>query len=144
MSESPADDYEKIYDDIRARVSERFEMRTQFAGHLGAYLVVSLFVWGYWIYPFNPQGTLETIGAVAMGLWTIGVVVHGVNWLLYEIRERVIQRELERAGLDYAPAKRKPAERLVRLSEDGELLDLPPKEHPAESRSARRESAGRD
>ena len=64
----------------------------------------------------------------------IGFGVHSVNMLMFELRERALREELDRAGY-YTDRTRKAKrdERLVRLGEDGELEDVYQQAYDAEA-----------
>lgn len=110
---------EKAYRRIVKRVEKRFEVRTQFVGHVIAF-IVAVFI-GTQILPN------VLFWRIVFAAWLMGVAVHGVNVLFFELRERAIDRALEQAGL-VDPGKLKNHDtqtaRLVHLSEDGELQDV--------------------
>jgi len=119
-----------IYKDIKKRVHQRFEWRTQFAGHLIAFLafvVASPFVFNQYSGIFQFE-TAFLVGA----LWFGGLMIHAVNVAFAELRDRALQNELEKAGIFPGMIRDEKAkhdnqytgeERLVRLTEDGELID---------------------
>ncbi len=109
------DEISRLYKEIRKQVQERYEARGQFLGHAVTFALVVNFV-----YPtiFGRQ-----FPSLLLGLWTLGLSIHAVNWLLYELRERAVQREFDRV-LEQRGGKAKLDQRLVRLSNDGELLDV--------------------
>ena len=119
-----------IYEDIKKRVNKRFEWRTQFAGHLFAFLafvVVAPFVFT------EAVGVLQTkVGFIVGALWFGGLMIHAVNVVFSELRDRALQNELEKAGIFPGMIRNDKVkhdnhytgeERLVRLTEDGELID---------------------
>ncbi len=120
----PHSEQEEAYRRIVGRVEKRFEVRTQFAAHLAAFIAMVL-VW---------QTILPDIQFwnVVFGFWFAGLMIHGINTLFFELRERAIDQQLEHAGLiDPGKLKRGGVDenvdqgaRLVRLSEDGELEPL--------------------
>jgi hypothetical protein len=130
MDEYSPDELRMIYEDIRARVNARYVSRTMFAGHLVAFLVTTMI-----IVLFARSGMLlglpDNLINYGIAAWFIGICIHTVNWLLTEMRERAIQKELERFGLRsyerYFLEKQKrdnnQQERLVRLTNDGEIVD---------------------
>jgi hypothetical protein len=132
MTDYTPDEILAIYEDVKKRVYERYEMRTSFAGNLAGF-AGTVFVTYVFAQMNILPGFLHNILPWIMGFWLIGLSVHSVNWLLYELRERAVRREIDRIGLGWYDrrlmAKRKrmsdePEERLVRLSDDGEIIDL--------------------
>jgi hypothetical protein len=132
MADYPPDELLEIYDDIKKRVHERFERRSHFVGNLAGF-AGTVFV----VYVLGQMNVLPnwitSILPWVMGAWLIGLSVETAKWLMYELRERAVRREIERAGLGLVQhrliSKRKrivdePPERLVRLSDDGEIIDL--------------------
>lgn len=109
------DEISKLYKEIRQQVKERYEARSQFLGHAVAFLVVVTFAY--------PTIFGREMPSLFLGLWTLGLSIHAVNWLLYELRERAIRHEFDRV-LEQRGGKAKLDQRLVRLSNDGELVEL--------------------
>jgi serine/threonine protein kinase len=130
---------------IRKRIQKRYEERTGLFIHLAIYIVMQLVFWGMWAGSQDLLGTLFTQGSLpdkAMDFpwpifitffWGIGVVANIMDYYNkygpgVEKRERLIQEELERERQrrmesDYdAKPKR---DRRVRLTEDGELEEVP-------------------
>ena len=56
--------------------------------------------------------------------WLTGLGVHTINFAMTELRERALRAELDRAGYYQRAGKAKREERLVRLSDDGEIVDV--------------------
>jgi len=118
------DPNDAIYQEIKQRVDRLFEARTQFLGHAVAFMVAMVAVWFYLI----PQAgwNRSFFFVVSIG-WLMGFSVHIINMVMFELRERALRDELDRAGYYAArTGKSKRDERLVRLSEDGELEDVYP------------------
>ena len=118
MSKKPVSEQEEAYNRIIKRVEKRFEVRTQFVGHLVGF--IALLIAGLLILP-NIQFWYLIYGA-----WFAGLMVHATNTLFFELRERAIDQQLALAGLiDPGKLKRGTDQaRLVRLSEDGELEEV--------------------
>lgn len=135
-----SDPQKEIYKAITKRVKKRFDRRKEFFSHLVGYSVTMAFIWGAWL---NLSQFGEGISGIAAALvtvgWTIGIFIHGTQWYFSELEDRALERELERAGL-YS-GKLKNDERLVRLSDDGELLDLFDEEDTAEMQTVKSKSA---
>jgi len=122
------------YDAIRHRADQRIRKRIEFYKHLGVYVLVNLFVWLFFGFVFLivhdwrafVPAVLTTVG------WGLAVAIHGlVNYLdtvnTDAMRDREIQREIAREiamrGMDVQDLFEKPKrDRLVRLSDDGELV----------------------
>lgn len=124
---SDLSDNERLYQHVVKRIERRYEARTQLAAHFIAF--VALGIVGLFVIPHGQWWV------AVMGVWLAGLLVHAINVGFAELRDRAIERELERAGV-YASAKRKrddevsttheraEAMRLVHLSDDGELVDV--------------------
>ncbi|MCA0456810.1 MAG: 2TM domain-containing protein [Chloroflexi bacterium] len=114
------------YEEIRERISRRYNNRAEFLSHLVAYAAINGFIWGV----LGPSGIYFTLAAILSGLWGTGLVIHGVQFVLKEAQERAIEREIERErawrrNMDQVPdgeIKRK-RDRLT-LNDDGELLEI--------------------
>ncbi|MBC7870798.1 MAG: hypothetical protein H7Y09_08155 [Chitinophagaceae bacterium] len=128
MSDMPPEDARALYDEIRKHIEDRFEMRTQFFGNFASFLFAMFMLWFIFLEPTSASFRNNGLGALISVGWAIGIMVHFVNWIFGEMRENAISREMERAGLRAIPRpsseKAKRAERLVRLSEDGELEEF--------------------
>jgi hypothetical protein len=129
MDDLSPEEIEAIYKDIKRRVEQRYNKRGEFFTHLGAYLAFVFLVWFVWLGPTQfGHGVLGIVMALGTIGWSIGMLAHGIQWLFFELQERALQRELDRAGLAgvYQRVRTKPKrdERLVRLSDDGELEEI--------------------
>ena len=130
MNDYSSEDMRMIYEDVRARINARYALRTTYAGHLVAFLVTTMIIFLFARWGALP-GFLENLILYGIAAWFIGICIHTVNWLLTELRERSLQRELERFGFAsydrYLLGKQKRGnlhqERLVRLTDDGEITD---------------------
>ena len=130
VSELSPEERHTIYQDVRQRVHKRFERRKEFFSHLVGYVVSIIGFWLFW----NPiafgDGGWGIAAALATLGWTIGILIHMVQFAFDEWGERAIDAELERVGLTtYQQRKSKRAEdqedeRLMRLGEDGELVEM--------------------
>ena len=120
-----------IYEEIKEQVRQRFERRTQLAGNLMGligYVIVAPFLFQYESGLFSTQ-----VGFIIGALWLGGLLIHAVNVAFAEMRDRALQNELERVGLLPARTREEKAkhdeqytggERLVRLTDEGELIDV--------------------
>lgn len=144
MSQAEIDELH-IYEAIREDIEKRFVFRTQFFGHLVSFLIFTILIWHFWIGPGSPDSqTLRRhwLATFTTGAWAMGVFIHFINWMFFEMRENAIQREMRRYRLSQIKTektKRKfiQGERLVRLTEDGELEEVNGEDMPAEKRRSR-------
>jgi hypothetical protein len=130
---------------IRKRIEKRYEERTGLFIHLTIYIVMQLVFWGMWAGSQDLFASLFSDGSLpARALdfpwpifvtffWGIGVVANIMDYYNKygpgaEKRERLIQAEVERERQrkmeSYYDAKPK-RDRRVRLTEDGELEEVP-------------------
>lgn len=113
------------YDDIRKRITERYNNRMAFFSHFVAFLVSNGFGWSLWF--MTPESVRSGILGVLLLLisvgWLIGMSIHAIIYLMMEAREHAIERAIqdERAWSNGEKPKRDP---LMRLTEDGELEEL--------------------
>lgn len=110
--------------EIRKRLTERYNARAEFAGHLVAFVISMAVLWGL----LSPQDGWATLALLISGGWLVGLVIHAVNLLMAELRERAIDAAIERerawrGAYPAEPVKAK-RDRLTRLSSDGELLEV--------------------
>jgi len=119
-----ADKDQQYYDEIRRRITKRYEGRAQFFGHLVTFMVINALLW----IGLQPDGFWETVLIAFSGLWFVGLAIHGVNFLLAEMRERAIEKAIERERLFHDDTRLEKSKRkrdaTARLSLDGELLDV--------------------
>lgn len=80
------------YEEIRQRITRRYNNRAEFWSHVVAYIVSSVIVWRV----LSPVGLFFTIAAVIMGFWGMGLVIHAVQYLMKEAQERAIERAIDR------------------------------------------------
>jgi hypothetical protein len=126
-------DVDQIYNDIRKRISKRYQQRADLFGQLGAFLIVMGVIW-LWLQPDGGMGWWFSV-FITVG-WLIALVIQGVEWWVSELKETAIQREFDRVmaqrGWSEAGFKRKNdfldedvfSERLVMLDDEGELVDV--------------------
>ena len=121
---------------IRRRVERRAKQRREFFGSLTSFLAVNFTLWFIWYMSSAGKGTLEfpwPIFITIAWLWSSDLVGQGLQVYRNSERaryrhEQAIQREIAlekmRLGLgDSDDSYEKPKrDRLVRLSDDGELL----------------------
>jgi len=121
---------------IRRRVERRAKQRREFFGSLTSFLAVNFTLWFIWYMSSAGKGTLEFPWPIFITIaWAMSSDLVGQGLRVYQNtenalsrREQAIQREIAlekmRLGLgssdeSYEKPKR---DRLVRLSDDGELL----------------------
>lgn len=107
--------------EIRKRMQQRFDARAAFFSHLIAFVIFNFMVWAFFLDIRNPlESVFGLLGVFVTGGWTIGIAIHFIVYYFAEMRERAIERELERdREFYYEKSKR----RLVQLDEDGELVE---------------------
>ncbi len=124
------------YNAIRSRADQRIRKRIEFYKHLGVYVLVNVFVWLFFGFVFLTTASHNFAALIPAVLTTVGwglaVAIHGlVNYLdtvnTDAMRDREIQREIAREiavrGMNVQDLFEKPKrDRLVRLSDDGELV----------------------
>jgi hypothetical protein len=118
----------QIFQAMEARIKRRYARRIEFISHAIAFVILVPIIWLVilnWLpdYPF-----WKIVGAISTGGWAVGFLIHLVQVIGQEMEDRAIMGEMERLGM-LGSYKRKrdeqsPPERLVRLSDDGEIIDL--------------------
>lgn len=106
---------EPDFDSIRQRVERRFHRRYEMVAHIVMYLVI---IAGLWILRLPPPALILIAGA-----WGLAVLLHGLQFLFAEMSDRAIEREIERERSRFYEAD-KPKRSHLRLSDEGELLDV--------------------
>lgn len=117
------DEKERIYNDIRKRIRRKYENRKEFISHVAGYLFAMFFMWFIISSPYDFLNTHDlgtNIARIISGMWTIGILIHGVQFMMDEMRENAINRELERHEM--FRGKLKNEERAYRLQDDGEII----------------------
>ncbi len=124
------------YEEIRSRITRRYNNRTEFFSHLVAFTIINGIVWGI----LRPSDLFFTIAAIVMGLWGTGFVIHAVQFLMKEAQEKAIEKEIERErewrrSYDTLPdAEIKHKRDRLTLNHDGELMDIVEEEVPVRRR----------
>lgn len=112
---------EPNYDEIRKRITKRYENRAEFFIHLVSFVIINALLWSELVFR---RGWLMT---GFTGLWFIGLVAHFINFLTYEARERAIERAIERERgwmSDSGSSPKLKRDSYARLSDDGELVEI--------------------
>jgi hypothetical protein len=104
------------YDDIRQRITKRYENRTEFFGHLVGFLVINGLIWS------GALGGWPVLNCISAA-WFLGLAMHFVNFVMAEARERAIERAIQEARTWTSSEKPKRDPR-VYLTEDGELEEI--------------------
>lgn len=109
----------ELLTELRKSIQRRYDSRAEFFGNLVAFVIL---VGGVWTLGRpDPVSGWHTVAIVITLGWAAGLGVHFVNFLTTEGREKAIQTALVRYGAETADGM---PERLVRLSEDGELVEV--------------------
>lgn len=124
--------YEK---EIRKRITRRYENRTQFFGNLVSFMIFNAILWSV----FQPQAFWAVVAAIITGGWFLGLSIHLVNFWMTEARERAIEKAIERerewrGGYIPEGELKLKRERLIEISDDGELVEVIEDEYPQASR----------
>ena len=113
---------EPNYDEIRQRITNRYNNRMGFYSHLIAFLVINAAAWGLWLgTPIESRsGILSVLLLISSVGWLVGMAIHTLIYAMTEARDRAIERAIdeERAWNSGEKPKRDPR---VRLTLDGEL-----------------------
>ena len=125
------------YDAIRARAEKRARKRAEFNIHFAIYVLVNLFLWvGFFVVAMGLAHNAYPliVPLLSTVFWGLGVVIHfavyyfdttGMDRMRDHEFQREIEREMRRRG-STAPAelRAKPKrDRVMRLSDDGELIE---------------------
>lgn len=117
------------YDDIRTRVERRYRRRYELAAHM----VMFLFILGGLALLRVPSTALALLG----GVWALIVAVHGLQVVFAEFSDRAIEREIERERAQLYGSDKPKRDWQVRLSDEGELLDIIEDEPEADDKQKR-------
>lgn len=127
---------EPDYEEIRTRITRRYNNRSEFLSHLVAFIVINGIVWGI----LDPGGLFFTIAAVGLGLWGMGLVIHAVQFVMKEAQENAIEKAIERErawrrnGGDLSDGEIKRKRERLTLNHDGELMDIVEDDMPVSKR----------
>lgn len=126
MDEGASDQY-KIFKAMERRIKERFSRRVEFLSHFIAFVLIMPAIWVV-IKTWMPALAFWDIALIAITAgWTVGLLIHFVQVVAKELEDRAVASEMERLGLlQYEKFKRDGTvpERLVRLTDDGEIVEL--------------------
>jgi hypothetical protein len=128
---------EPNYDEIRARVQERFNKQKELSIHGMVYIVINLLVWGLWLSGLAYE--IPVVAGIADAFqwlvplvvtigWGVGLAAHALDYY-YSVgggarrRDQVIEREIERE-MALRQAYEKPKRDRLTLTEDGELEEI--------------------
>ncbi|NWG16882.1 MAG: 2TM domain-containing protein [Chloroflexi bacterium] len=117
------------FDSIRQRVERRFHRRYELAAHIVMYLVI---VGGLWALRLPGMAL-----ALIAGAWGLVVLIHGLQILFAEMSDSAIEREIERERSRFYEADKPKRSQHLRLSDEGELLDVIEEEWEAEEKYKR-------
>lgn len=130
MSKKPKDN--SIEATIRRRVEKRFKQRSEYFSHVVAFVLINGAAW--LIFP-QIMGGFSTICAGISVLWSIAFLIDTIQFVMNELKERTIQQEIERErmlryGVDMSE---KAKNRLMYLTDDGEIMEFEEDEEAGES-----------
>jgi hypothetical protein len=112
------------YDQIRRRITHRYNNRIAFYSHLVAFLIVNGLGWLLWLGTAAEarSGVLSVLLLLTTGGWLVGMLIHAVIYGLTEARERAIERTIQEEREWQTGNMEKPKrDPHMRLTEDGEL-----------------------
>ncbi|MEO8612791.1 MAG: 2TM domain-containing protein [Chloroflexota bacterium] len=113
---------EPKYDEIRQRITERYNNRIGFYSHLVAFLIINGAAWGLWLGTpdYARSGFLSVLLLLSSVGWLVGMVIHTLIYGMTEARERAIERAIE-AEREWSTGEKPKRDPRVRLTVDGEL-----------------------
>lgn len=108
------------FEEIRQRITKRYANRTQFFGHLAAFVVVNGLGW-LLLWPL--PGMLFYAALFVSGSWFLGLLIHTINFIMTEARENAIEQaiEAERRWRDMPEQEMKRKRERLTLNDDGEI-----------------------
>jgi hypothetical protein len=116
---------EPKYDEIRQRITDRYNNRIGFYSHLISFLIINGLAWALWI--ATPEaarsGILSVLLVVSSGGWLVGMLIHGLIYGMTEARERAIERAIA-AEQGWDAGEKPKRDPRVRLTIDGELEEI--------------------
>lgn len=104
------------FDGIRSRVERRYRRRFELAAHAVFYLFI---VGGLALLRF-PQ----PYHFLLAGVWALALALHALQFMFAEFADRAIEREIERERARVYDNDKPKRDRQVRLSDEGELIDV--------------------
>ncbi len=104
------------YEAIHRRIGRRYRRRGRFGLHAGIFLLLNVTAWFSWM-PHRYESYSSPLSFTVVTL--ILLAIHGYNLVMSEAEERAVEREIERRR-----AEDRHRAREMRLSDDGELIDL--------------------
>jgi hypothetical protein len=110
--------------EIRRRIEKRFKQRSEYFSHLAAFVPINTI--GWLIFP-QWNNIFSIICAGISVMWTIAFIIDTVQFIMSELQERTIQREIERERMlryGVGEISDKTKNRLMRLTDDGEIMDF--------------------
>jgi hypothetical protein len=101
---------------MRDQARKLFIQRTLLSAHVAIYSAALIVLSGQLFLRFR----------LGLALWTILLLLHGVIFVLYEIRETSIRRsyDLEKRKREREPREESAGAQQIGLGDDGELVDL--------------------
>jgi hypothetical protein len=115
------------YDEIRKRVEKRFKRRTSFITDAGMMLLTGTVLSFLWLNTDPTARVSPVIMLILVGGLTLAFFDKLVNYVMGELQDRAIQREIEREReyqLGVSEKAKRDDARALRLSDDGELIEF--------------------
>lgn len=104
------------YDSLRARIERQYRRRYELAAHIVIFLFMLV---GLGLLRVPPSA-LALLG----GTWALVLIVHGLQVIFAETTDRAIERAIESEQGTAGSADKPKRNGHVRLSDDGEVLDV--------------------
>ncbi|MBI5671000.1 MAG: hypothetical protein HZC41_23650 [Chloroflexi bacterium] len=104
------------FDGIRTRIERRYRRRFELAAHVVFYVFI---VGGLWLLRMPPPAL-----PLLAGVWALVLALHALQFIFAEFTDRAIEREIERERARVYGSDKPKRDRKVRLSDEGELIDV--------------------
>lgn len=117
------------YQAIRRRVEARYGMRIGFFAHAISFVVAM--VLGWIIFYSWLTAWIFDLALISSAGWFVGITIHAVIWVMSELKERAIDREIEKERellYRYGVKRKNSVGRYYELTDDGELAESNPYE----------------
>ena len=113
---------EPKYDEIRQRITNRYNNRIAFYSHLISFLIINGAAWGLWFgtVEYTRSGILGVLLLISSVGWLVGMLIHAIIFGLMEARERAIERAIA-AEREWSTGEKPKRDSRLRLTVDGEL-----------------------
>jgi hypothetical protein len=106
---------EPQYEEIRKRITTRYENRMQYIAHMIPYLAINALIWS------GALGGWQMLDWISAA-WSLGFAISTIRFLMTEARERAIDRAIQEEREWQTGNMEKPKrDPHMRLTEDGEI-----------------------